>query len=410
MPVFTIYNCGTNFDESDGDKKGELIARMYKQTIGIRAEDKLICAGPGSTLMNRWGYDPAKEPADYKFSRLRVDKGIYQLFGEVKGDVGAKDQVKFNVNRVLEILKGLDPKPGTVNMAGWSRGACTCHAMANAMDGDGDLSGVVVNIFAFDPVPGPERFGLKDWRIVPKNVANYHAIFMENENRSLMNAAHLLFASRNTQRDLLHMPGSHSNAVQKETGFEEVAMVGGHLAAQSLRAWGTKFVLPTSFLRSDGELLEYYARMIMKTKKFFEKGGDQIYRWTGSNQAWFKMPNHLLSKSPYFVNFHHKRVFKKVAPKVYKYFFEFQVFDETKSFDVYRETAVERFAPDVTTGLELAQELDYLESALPKTYETLHHFAKYVAKPRAKALKIEKKQKKEYGEYKTSLAAVFKAA
>ena len=284
------------------------------------------------------------------------------------------------------------------------------HAIANAMSRDIRLSGILVNIFAFDPVPGTGNLGLQDWTTIPENVSHYSAIFMENENRSVMYAAQLTFqAPHFTEKQLLHMPGGHWYAVKAETGFEEVSRVGAHLAADSLGKWGTQFV-PPSLLRSDTQLLEDYALMIEQTKDFFAKGGDDIYRWTGNNHAYFKMPNHLLSSAPYFVNAHHKQVLKRVAPKVYKYFFEHQIFDESKSFAVYKGEALRELSADPGTRRELTNELDGLRNKAPKTYETLIHFSKYVQKPRAKVLQMEKKKQKKYDRYENSFASLYQAA
>lgn len=109
MAIFTIYNCGTSYDEA---KKQEAIADLYVRTEGARGVNKLICAGPGSTLMTRPGYDPAKEPGQYEFSKKNIFKGLYQALGEASGGIKGTKQVQFNVDRVMEILAGLpDPKP-----------------------------------------------------------------------------------------------------------------------------------------------------------------------------------------------------------------------------------------------------------------------------------------------------------
>jgi len=119
--TFTIYNCGTCFDEQN---KGELIAKLYAGTKGVRGFNKLICAGPGSTLITRPGYDPAKDPDKYKFASSPWG-GAYQGSAETSGALSGRKQIQFNVKRVLETLKDPQlPKVDTVNMAGWSRGAC----------------------------------------------------------------------------------------------------------------------------------------------------------------------------------------------------------------------------------------------------------------------------------------------
>ena len=398
MSVFTIYNCGTSYDENSKD----VIAKLFWSTQGGRGKDKLICAGPGSKAFNHTGYDPWWRPGFYKEDAKPLLRQITlpeSLGGaEVVGAFAGWPDVEKNVKLVVEGLKNLEPKPGIINMAGWSRGACTCHAIANAMSRSKDtwLRGVPVNIFAFDPVPGTGNFLRKDWRHVPANVANYQAIFMENENRGIMTAAQLSFESKNTSRKLLHMPGGHWFAVENVTGVEEVAKVGGHLAEEFLHTWGTEFKAP-SLIMPPLVLLELYALMIQHTENFFGKGKVDIYRETGSNMTTFKMSNHLLASSPYFVNAHHKQVFKLVAPTVYKYYFVHQIFDESRCFDAYTESAVRELAQDPRTRRELITELQGLKGKAPRTWETLHEFAKYVGAPRAKVLQMQSAQKQKSG-------------
>lgn len=391
MGAFTIYNCGTSYDE----RNNELIADLYKATSGERAKNKLICAGPGSKLASRPGYDPKLDPDKYP-SPSNLEDLVYQGAGIALGMVSALDQVNYNVRRVLKILGDLNPKPGLVNMAGWSRGACTCHAIANAMKRDPNswINSVPVNIFAFDPVPGTGHEKNKDWNTVPWNVANYEVIFMENEHRVYMDASNLIIESSGTKRRLLHMPGKHWFAVErdkevKKGKFESVFHVAADLAVEFLEHWGTKFDDRT-MLRTDPELLEDYASMIKLTQKFFENGGDKPYRLTGNHQATFKVQNHLLSSSPYFVNVHHKEVFRRVAPNVFKYFFVHQIFDETHPYTGYVNEAVNELQDEPWVIDRIMTELATLMSTAPETYETLSEFARFVEKPRAKVLQMPK--------------------
>lgn len=111
MGTFTIYNCGTGYDETNRD----LITKLFEKTQGARGTDKLICAGPGSKLMTRPDYDPTLHPSRYSFqtSVFTPVKNAYQGMGKLTGATDAVKQVEFNVAAVLKILKGLRIKPGT---------------------------------------------------------------------------------------------------------------------------------------------------------------------------------------------------------------------------------------------------------------------------------------------------------
>lgn len=272
-----------------------------------------------------------------------------------------------------------------INMAGWSRGACTCHAMANAMNRskNGYLRGVPVNIFAFDPVPGTGNLSLQDWTTIPANVANYTCIFMENEYRKIMHSAYLTFKSNNTRRKLLSLPGQHCFGVEEVKGFEEVTKIGLHLAEESLAEWGTDFTASKKL--HDVGVLENYAAMILKTPNFFTKEkkpvGGNTEGWTrfgGNHGAWVTVDNHLLSSSPYFINSHHKRIFRRVFPIVYKYYFEMGIFPESRSSAVYLERSMEKLVYDRDIRHRLEDQLLGMMRMAPKTHESLRDFAESV--------------------------------
>jgi len=387
MGAFTIYNFGTGSSENDKD---DLIAMLYNETDGARAKNKLITSGPGSTLIVEPRYDPALDPKEYQGSTDIIYMGV----GKLSGSADATDQVKFNVDHVLQVLKGLKIRPSIVNMAGWSRGACTCHAIAHAMKNSGVpwLRNVPVNIFAVDPVPGTGHEKKHDWITVPDNVWNYVAVFMENEHRWWCDAAYLQIENeQKTNTVLLNMPGKHYYMVlakyQETPKFGEVPKVGGHLIQETLQSWGTQFTKPTLKL-SDPAVLDCYAGMIKKTDAFFENGGEKIYRLTGNHVSKLRIQNHLLSKAPYFVNSHHTEVFKRVLPKIYTYYFEHGSFDETKPFAVYQHNAYEKFGQSKEVLMDMMREDERAKGLVPNTYETLHAFGDFVGKRRAKVLQM----------------------
>jgi len=398
MGTFTIYNCGTGYDETNRD----LITKLFEKTQGARGTDKLICAGPGSKLMTRPDYDPTLHPSRYSFqtSVFTPVKNAYQGMGKLTGATDAVKQVEFNVAAVLKILKGLRIKPDKVNMAGWSRGACTCHAIANAMDHDEKdtwLKGVEVNIFAVDPVPGTFHEHKHDWITVPGNVKNYEVVFMENETRWWCKAAELSIDSPATKRTLLHLPGFHWSGVELNNEVPShgpVTEIASHLAVRFLKSCGTPF-MDRTMIMSDDRLLEDYALLIENTPNFFGGNGaipgqNEAYRLTGKHESTFKIQNHLLSSSPYFVNTHHKQVFKRFAPTFFKYVFVHQIFNEFKSLAVYMNDASKELQNDRRTIENLWQDLMSIQRRAPHTYATLEEFAKFVGKTRAKAIQHQK--------------------
>jgi hypothetical protein len=243
-----------------------------------------------------------------------------------------------------------------------------------------------------------------EWRIVPENVESYEAIFMENENRGIMGAAQLEFASSNTEKRLLHMPGGHWYAVVKETGYEEVARVGAYLAADFLTRRGTEIdTQGLDMSKDDRALLEDYSLMIQHTDAFFQKGGDDSCRCCGSHEAWFKVENHLLSKSPYFVNSHHKQVFKAVAGKLYDYLFmQNPLTSGASDFKKYSDGIVDKIFGSMPK--DAYRQLMWIQAAAPKTWETLEDFAFFT---QARALMARKRQQafdKKYPKIEKSFA------
>jgi hypothetical protein len=186
--VVTVFCCGTN---AHRDKQGEAVADMYRWCSGR----KWINDGPGAPdhalpkiehffkegeQPNLWhnlrGTAPYDEQGDWA-----------RPLGLLKG-TGTQDNVLVTLQWLM--LAHHEQPFNVCNLVGWSRGAVTCIAIANAMHHIPQFAGVSVSIFAYDPVPG----GSNDFDVhgafnetgragidqLSGNVKNYHSILMEN--------------------------------------------------------------------------------------------------------------------------------------------------------------------------------------------------------------------------------------
>ena len=144
--VFTVYNCGTGFNR---ERTEELIGYLGSITQGMQAkpntvtpQDKwMICDGPGSS--SRGINSDAHTPGSGLFKKLR---------GNVTGH--GWEQNVTQAMTIIQFIHAASPI-SVINMAGWSRGAVTCHMLSNALASDPKTQNIKINIFAADPVAGP---------------------------------------------------------------------------------------------------------------------------------------------------------------------------------------------------------------------------------------------------------------
>src|SRR5262245_38642156 len=157
--VVTVFCCGTSFSR---DRQEEAIADMYRWCDGR----KWINDGPGAkdrpVPKVEHLFKEGKEPSWWQ--KLRgtgpyKDKGHWSRAKGMLGGCGTQDNVLITLQWLWEEYY---KQPFTVcNLTGWSRGAVTCIAIANAMQEAGFAGlGVRVNAFLYDPVPG----GLNDFK------------------------------------------------------------------------------------------------------------------------------------------------------------------------------------------------------------------------------------------------------
>lgn len=123
--------------------------------------------------------------------------------------------------------------PRVINMAGWSRGAITCFMIAHALYDNPRTRPIRVNIFAFDPVPGPGNFDDPNKITLPPNVSHYAATVQQDERRKIMRPAVISAAeTEGVKARFYYMPGSHSTPVFRTKS--EVGLIAAFLARKFL--------------------------------------------------------------------------------------------------------------------------------------------------------------------------------
>jgi len=352
MPVFTVLNCGTNFDRT---KRGELIADFGAGMAGTEYQQFLITDGVGSTGAALPGsFDPFTKNKSTKsnsptWSRTPmqtlsdVNQGTQsftpQGHGFLKGVTSNTSATRAaitgdgwddNIRHAISTIAGVFPNgAGTINMVGWSRGAVTCLRMANWIReflGDG----FDINIFAVDPVAGLDAGEkLRDTYVVPPTVKNYIAILALDEMRGDFKPQDMsriqVMNPMSTNCAFLPFPGVHNTVVvQKNSGLPEVTKVVRALAYKFLSTLGSAFRHPETVPHHQ-KMCELYATMLIKRQKYtglFKKNfmnkqmGGVVERTVRAN-----VQSYVGADVKFFVNEHHRRCFELAWPQIYNYFF-----------------------------------------------------------------------------------------
>jgi hypothetical protein len=197
----------------------------------------------------------------------------------------------------------------TVNLAGWSRGAVTCIGIANALATRGVRR---INLFLFDPVPGPKSLNHRNWRehltTLPDAVRSAVILLMEQEEGGLMTMKELLLEPLTTSfaggtAAVYPMPGRHNTAVENDAQYPEIATLGEHLCRSFLLANGTKLAAAPAL--GDAAVVELYAAVKRRMRK--QSAG------AGYTDRSFAVDNPLRA-SLFFVNRHHQEAFARAFP------------------------------------------------------------------------------------------------
>ena len=332
MPdTFTIFNHGTKSHR--GKQEHELITRFGAQALGAEYEDYLITDGPGArTKKDRSNpmagtFDPYtknKQPkkrfpfpnkADFmKPKTTGLASGL--LMGEGWDD---------NVIHAMATIANLDAPPRRVNMIGWSRGAVTCLKMAHRLQEV--YPTIDVNIFAVDPVAGPRNGKAHDTTIITPNVRNYVGTLAIHENRGAYAPQDLSRVDLNwleTGRNnvmFLPFPGAHGTQVYMKS---DVARIVWSLALQFLDHHGSQFVVDPADRRGERDFLDLYTSVVNGPgpyRKMKHWGPFQLAQGGLCKRSFAKQLGNYVQDENYFLNRHHRAVFKSLYPNLFSWLF-----------------------------------------------------------------------------------------
>jgi len=313
MPdVFSIYNCGTSHNRQNLD---ETVANLARRTAGAENRDWIINDGPGSsshgagkgaTALDRGLAAQAKTPGTWDpVSGLKQSAAFAALRGVVDG-YGWEQ----NVEHTMAVLNATVDLPRAINMVGWSRGAITCFMIAHALNENPRTKAIAVNIFVFDPIPGPGNFDDPDKVTLPDNVKKYAAIVQQDERRKIFKPV-LIDADQapGIRTRFYYMPGGHSTAVFRTKN--EVGLIGAFLAHRFLEKHGTRLNNPIRLTARD--LCELYAKVRVDIAEYKKSGGGILL---GLGKQRRTVPNRF-EDTGYFINDHHASQFRKTFPQVW---------------------------------------------------------------------------------------------
>jgi hypothetical protein len=316
--VFTVYNCGTNFNRHRTD---EVIANLATRTEGAENREWMITDGVGSTASwNPFARMPIlTQPLQTSHGWKQIDAPLTARLKGIAEGYGWGENVDHALEVIQAIAAGSNPDwtrsvttPSAVNMAGWSRGAVTCHMLAHALAKHPFLKNIPVNIFAFDPVPGPGNFKLEQVSL-PSNVHSYTAVVMEDESRGILKP--VIFdagADENTGKKykMIPLPGEHQTAVFSVRS--EVGTIGRALVEHFLTKHGTR--LRTALNLTNVQYCELYAKVRIDLAKYRELTGSRFQHLLGT---WVRNVPNRFRDTAYFINAHHAHKFARAFPRLW---------------------------------------------------------------------------------------------
>jgi hypothetical protein len=247
MGGVSMYFIGTGHDRSETvDSKGakaQLFPWFHDNLDeGVVNREKFLFDGPGSG-----GLTNSKVNFWKKYRGVALGEGW-----------------KKNRDRAIQALSEYGGSRICVNLVGHSRGAVTCHMLAHAIKRE--YKGMIVRIFAVDPVPGGETdFGAQA-EIIPSNVSEYVQILMENDSSmgfGVMGPKRLHFESSKTQRRKLAMPGKHGDCIKIPTQAYPASIITVGLLAP----WLQDGQVRSSNIVPQAAQVEAYAAVWLKYRK-----------------------------------------------------------------------------------------------------------------------------------------------
>lgn len=336
MKVFTIFNHGTGGWSGKSVDKAEIVNIFGNEYSRLNQEfvDYIITEGVGGKgdpqlLKLQHDHDTLSSTIDSK-SKVKLLQNLKRVVYSTVG-IGVKQNVA-NAITTLQWLEENGQCPNAINMIGWSRGAVTCIRIAYELSKlNGPLSTVPVNIFAVDPVAGGRSHHEDDAHTLTSNVKNYVATLALDEKRAGFTPVDhriLKVESASTNSIVLPLPGIHSDTAKYSNPAGRLTF---HLCHRFLDSVGTR--MPSSlsmFNMSDKGVLEQY-NLLRKPLKSLHKSDRVKPRnnytdvlkggWNISGGRKKIELSDLTTDSDFFINPHHRAIFKNNFPVVYDAYF-----------------------------------------------------------------------------------------
>lgn len=347
MTTLTVYFCGTGstkFDTSnDAYWNGELISTLASHELGREYAEWTVIDGPGTSNLQademffkseEYGISGSLFGSGWEenvrhalqlikgkssWERLELTEEEYNRLKatgipiEDVTSVGSWLWRTYNYGeravtqqklqeQIIKMFRKDGVIPTRVNLIGWSRGAVSCHMLANMMLNDSELKNVPVNIFAVDPVPGPLNF--QPERVtLGANVKSYVGFFARDE-RSKGFSCVIPLTHNSTRTHIYPMAGRHASLVGNATvkgtvgpkQLPEPGLIVRHFAERCLTRWGVKLDkmlnLSTAELQNYHQAIEqadaHYVLMRQESYTYFtEQEQGERYVSRGSNGTAF---------------------------------------------------------------------------------------------------------------------------
>lgn len=354
MSVFTIINHGTNFHRN---KHGELLSELGRVAAGDEARveynrgdpffidgDYMINEGPGADIATRPGkvnpFTAKPRGTGYNVGRAlkKITRSDFKrdFLGDTpkKGGLGSGSLFGSgwddNIWKTLFILVNkIDTFPEKINIIGWSRGAVTSIRLAYYIwekAKEGLFNPVEINLFLVDPVIGGPTTRTKDMVQISPLVERLMCILAMDDRRGTFKPLSVgqmkgyVDAVGTQDIIFLPMPGSHDAQVQRVGGHEEAADLTWNLAYKFLTSLGSKFTgRPDGMhmLNNPAAICDAYARIITG-----EPYPRKTYYIDYKKRGFTKHLSRYVDYQQYFVNHHHRLVFKHAYPEIYKAVFQ----------------------------------------------------------------------------------------
>ena len=334
MTTLTVYFCGTSSTKYDNKNEaywnGELVSTLAANALGREFAEWIVVDGPGSsnlqadeqffksehygisgTLFGKGWEENVKHAlhiakGQYSWERIELTEAEYKRLKAAgipiedvtvegswlwrKYNYGTRTVTQQKLQeQIIKTFRKDGLIPTTINLVGWSRGAVSCHMLANQMLNDTELKKVPVNIFAIDPVPGPMNFN-EERAILGANVKEYVGFFARDE-RSKGFSCLIPRTHSSTRTHIYPMAGRHATlvgnaAVNGNKGPKILAAPGlivRHFAETCLLRWGVK--LGKTLNLSNADLENYHNSLKNDEAKYLQLRKESYTYFTELDQG-----------------------------------------------------------------------------------------------------------------------------